>query len=141
MENIIVLLNVYNKGDINIMLIIGDKLIPSEIFCKIGSIQDIENTKPNSILVFKFDKNILAYCLNNHILTAPIIDNITQSVIANAMNAKYQICNKSISRQLQNLAENYIYDSKILAIISDEKEIEELAMQGIDGVIYNSYIL
>jgi len=122
------------------MIIIGDKLIPCDNFARIKSIEDIVNTKPNSIVVFEFDKEILRYCLDNHIFCAPIVDDIKQSIISNSLNAKYQICTKEIATKLQKIAENYIYDSRILAIIEDEDEIEELATNSIDGVIYKRVI-
>ena len=122
------------------MIIVGDELIEYDQFEFINSIDDILHTKPNSVLIFEYNKTILAHLQTNQIASAPIITNITQSVIANAMNAKYQICDTTISHQLQKIAENYIYDSKILAIIENEKEIEKLAIQGIDGVIYKKII-
>jgi hypothetical protein len=122
------------------MIIIGDELIGYDSFETINDINKINSTKPNSTLIFEFDKDILNHCLNNNIFSAPKISNITQSILANAMGAKYQICDKEIAKKLQKIAENYIYDSRILAIIEDENEIEELAIDGIDGVIYKSII-
>ena len=122
------------------MIIIGDELIGYDSFETINSIDEISSTKSNSTLIFEFDKKILNHCLINNIFSAPKISNITQSILANAMGAKYQICDKDIVKKLQKIAENYIYDSRILAIIEDENEIEELAIDGIDGVIYKSII-
>jgi len=36
---------------------------------------------------------------------------------------------------LQKIADNYLWDMKILAIISSEDEIEEIALLEIDGAV------
>ena len=83
------------------MIIIGDELIVCDNLARINDIKDISNTKPNSIVVFEFDKEILRYCLDNHISCAPIVGDIKQSIISNSLNAKYQICTKEVAIKLQ----------------------------------------
>ena len=75
----------------------------------------------------------------NSIEFAIKIDTIKELIFANALNAKYIIC-KDNCKQYQELAENYLFDSKILAYIEDENEIEHLALNGIDGVIFKEAI-
>ena len=41
---------------------------------------------------------------------------------------------------MQKIAENYMFDSKILAIIKSNDELEEIALDEIDGVIYKELI-
>ena len=47
------------------MKIIGDNLIPFEAFSKITSIEDIKNTKANSMLFFDFNEDFLKYSFSN----------------------------------------------------------------------------
>ena len=49
------------------MIIIGDKYIPYNHFHKIYSIEDIKKTKPNSMLLLDFNKDIMLHCKNNNL--------------------------------------------------------------------------
>ena len=123
------------------MIVVGNKNIPYKDIAYIVGIDDIKSTKPNSIVVFKYDMEILKYCDTNNILCGVIIDTITQSIFANSLNALYQIIEDSdFAKKIQNIAENYLYDSKILQIIKNDKEIENIALDGIDGVIYKGVL-
>ena len=122
------------------MIIIGDKYIPYENIEEINSIEDIKNTKPNSTLIFSFDKEIMLYCLQNNIDYGVKVNSIIQTIYANSLEAKYILPNNDILISSQKLADNYIFDSKILATINNEIEIEEIAIKEIDGVIYNSLL-
>lgn len=42
----------------------------------------------------------------------------------------------SLARVCQNIADSYLFDSKILAVIQSEQEIESLALSHIDGAIF-----
>jgi len=118
------------------MIIIGDKYIPFENISKIDIIEDIKSTKPNSTLLFNFNKDIMVYCMNNDINYAVIVKSIKESIYANNLNAKYILPPVYFLETIQKIAENYMFDSKILAIIKNEDEIENIALKQIDGVIY-----
>ena len=119
------------------MILIGDSLIPYKSCFFINSINNIKNTKPNSILIFNFNEDLLLYCKKNNLNSAVIVKNIKEAIYSNALNSKYIICDKKISKTIQKIAENYMFDSKILAIIENNDEIEEIALNEIDGVIYS----
>lgn len=42
----------------------------------------------------------------------------------------------SLAKVCQNIADSYLFDSKILAVIQSEQEIESLALSHIDGAIF-----
>ncbi|MEA2050984.1 MAG: hypothetical protein U9O56_09675 [Campylobacterota bacterium] len=118
------------------MIIIGDKYIPYNLIEKVTDIESINFTKTNSTISFKFDKEIMSYSMNNNINYIVKITSIKEAIYANSMNASYLICKKNLAKTIQNIAENYLFDTKVLVQIKDEDEIEELALLGIDGVIY-----
>lgn len=122
------------------MIIIGDELIPFEELNKITSIEEIKNTKANTTLLFKYNENILKYSLENELDVAVIVNNIKEAIYANSLKAKYIICEKKLAKKIQKIADNYMYDSKILAIIESNKEFEKIAKNEIDGVIYKNII-
>ncbi len=122
------------------MIIIGDKYIEHENITFIRDIKDIKLTQPNSTVLFDFNKDIMRYCMENEINYAVKIDLLKESIYANSLNAKYILSNNNLLKTVQKIAENYMFDSKILAIIENEDDIEEIALQSIDGVIFKRLI-
>ena len=122
------------------MLIIGDENIPYETFTKITNINDITNTKSNSTVLFTYDISLIKYTKKNDINTAVLIKDVKEAIYCNALDVRYIICEKNIAEEIQNLADNYIFDSKILALITSNNEFEDIAQKEIDGVIYESVV-
>ena len=118
------------------MIIINHLDIPSIDIETISSIDDIKSTQPNSYVWFDYDINIIKYCQNNNINSIVNIINIKEAIFCNALGVKYIITPEDLASTLQNIAENYMFDSKILQKISDDNQIEQIALKGIDGVIY-----
>lgn len=122
------------------MILIGDKLIPSENISKITEIKDIEKTKSNSTLLFGYDMELMKYCHNNSLDFAVVIQNIKELIYSSQFDAKYIICNRALSLTAQKIADNYLFDSKILVIIEHCDEIEWVAQNEIDGAVYKELI-
>ena len=122
------------------MILIGDKNIPYENIENINCIDDIKNTKPNSTLLFKFDFELLKYTQQNDVNSAVVVNSIKEVIYASNLDAKYIIPRNELLVQTQKLAENYMFDSKILAVIKDDEELEQMALEHVDGVIYRDLI-
>ena len=122
------------------MILIGDQNIDCEKIVKIGSITDIASTPSHSTVAFYFDFELLKHTQKNSIYSAVIVQTIQEIVYASQLEVRYIICSDDIVQQGQKIADNYMYDSKILAIIEDESQIEKIALDEIDGAIYK-YIL
>lgn len=122
------------------MILIGDKLVPFEDIFLIKNIKDIENTKANSTVLFDFNEEILIYCYKNELASAVIVNSIKEAIYCNNLNVKYIISEKELSIELQKIADNYMYDSKILAIIDSNEELEQVAKLEIDGIIYRNLL-
>ena len=122
------------------MILIGDNLIPFEAISLIDSIWDIEHSLPNSTLIYSYDENLLTYCNKNQLNSAIIVTCIKEAIYSNALGVKYIICEKKLAKNIQKIAENYMFDSKILAIIEQDKEIEDVAQAEVDGVIYKDLL-
>lgn len=122
------------------MILIGDKLVPFEDISNIDSIENIKDTKANSTIIFRYNEEILSYSFTNTLSSAVIVTSIKEAIYANSLNAKYIICEKNLATKLQKIAENYMFDSKVLAIISSNDEFEEIALAEIDGIIYKNIL-
>jgi hypothetical protein len=122
------------------MIIIGDEFIPYERIEKVEKISHIKLTSPNSTLYFPFSKEMLLFCMENSLACAVNISSIKEAVYANALGAKYILPSREILQAVQKLAENYLFDSKVLALIENEDEIEDLALKNIDGAVFQKII-
>ena len=71
------------------MKIIGDNLIPFEAFSKVTSIEDIKNTKPNSMIFFDFNEELLKYSFFQHLNFFVYVKSIKEAIYASNFNAKY----------------------------------------------------
>ena len=122
------------------MIIIGNKHIPHSVFINILCIDDISNTQSNSVVIFLYDIEIIKYCQKNNIQNAVIVNNITESIFCNNLDVDFIIVKNDISKQVQSIAQNYMFDSKILQIIKDDKDIQNIAINEIDGCIYDNLL-
>jgi len=123
------------------MIILGHPLIPFNSLNKVTKIEDIKKTSPNSTVLFDFvNKEVLKYCKEQNIPFAIYVKNIKESCIANAVNAKFIIMDYELSKEVQPIATEYLFDTKILLLIEHEDQIESAAKNFIDGVIFTEAI-
>lgn len=122
------------------MIIIGDKLVPFEDIQYIQNVEYIKDTKANSTIIFNYDELVLKYCHKNELSCAVIVTLIKEAIYCNSLNVKYIISEKELAKEIQKIADDYMYDSKNLAIIDSNEEFEEVAKNEIDGVIYRDLI-
>ena len=126
------------------MLIFGHKFIPSDSLYHTPNIDAISNTPPSSTIYLEFNEDnldIINHANSNHIELALSVKDITELIYASALNAKYILVSKELAKTAQNIAENYLFDAKILVNITNNDEIEEIALLGCDGVIFSNAII
>jgi hypothetical protein len=110
----------------------------------VSSIDSIKHTPPSSTLCFEFSEenlDIIDHVNANHILFALRVKNVTELIYASSLNAKYAFVTPKMAKTAQNIAENYLFDMKIIVLVEDEDEIEELALLGVDGVAFANAII
>jgi hypothetical protein len=125
------------------MIIIGHKFIKTEPFYLIKKVEDIKKTPPNSTIVFEFSEEnleLIEHCNKSGILFANICDNIKAVLFANALGASFIICDKIVSHKAQKLADNYMFDTKVLLYSSEEADLDWVAENEIDGIIFEEGI-
>jgi len=122
------------------MILIGDENVECEKIEKISSISDISSTTSNATVLYNFDFDILKYTQENHLSSAVITQNLQEVIYTSTFDVKYIIVNKSFAQKAQNIANNYMLDSKILVVIESNEELVQNAIDEIDGVIYNKVI-
>jgi nicotinate-nucleotide pyrophosphorylase len=127
-----------------VMLIFGHRFINSENFYHINSIEAVDHTPSNSTLFINFcEKNldIITHLRENGINFALEVKSVTEAIYAENLDAKYIVADHIIAKNLQKIADNYLFDSKIIVHCDSEDRIEEFAFLGIDGVIFSEAIV
>ena len=121
------------------MIIIGHPWIESPLFRKVSEINEIAQSSAKEIMLLSSlkESHILArYCRDNQVPYAVSSNEIKEAVFANAMGAKYLLCDRAQAAVLQAIAQEYLFDMRLLVKIEDEGEIADIAKAGIDGVIF-----
>ncbi|MEA3228061.1 MAG: hypothetical protein U9P38_03195 [Campylobacterota bacterium] len=126
------------------MIIFGHRFIESDVFYHVLDVDSIRCTPPSSTLYIDFDENdleIINHANLNKVSMAITISTITELIYAASLGAKYIVVPKNRADIMQKIAENYLFDAKILVLIEHEKEIEEFAIMGVDGVLFSTAII
>lgn len=126
------------------MIILGHRYIASESLYHVADIESISNTPPSSAIFIEFSEenlDIINHAQQNSVVFALSVKSINEIVFASSLGASFIVVEKELAKTAQNLANNYLFDAKILASIEDEDEIEELAILGVDGVIFSNAII
>ncbi|HIQ27027.1 MAG TPA: hypothetical protein EYH42_00830 [Sulfurovum sp.] len=125
------------------MIIVGHPWIESKRFCKIFAQEDIQKTQAEQIVLLEpiVDSHDLAqYCKENHIPFAVTVNSLKEAIFANALGAVYMVCEEDDALIIHPIAQEYLFDTRVLVLIHDEKEIAKIARSGIDGVIFTAAI-
>jgi hypothetical protein len=126
------------------MIIFGHRFITSESFYHVLDIDSIKHTPSSSTIYIEFNEDnldIIQHAQLNSVDMTIQVSNITELIYASALDAKYIAVSKKDAKEFQDIAENYLFDAKILVMIDNEKEIEEIALLGIDGILCSNAIL
>lgn len=126
------------------MLFYGHRFIKSRAFYHVYSTDAISSTPPSSTIYIEFDEanfDLIEYAKANSVSFAIKVHTLSEVAYASAFGASFIVVDSSLAKEAQQIAENYLFDSKILALIRDESEIEKLLHTGVDGVIFHSCIV
>ena len=118
------------------MEIFGHDFIENSKFFFVNSVEDIKKTAPNSIVLVNFNKEIINYCRTQNLLFGVKITTIKEQVLASSSKASYLLVGKEFAKEAQDIANEYMFDAKILLISQNEDDIEFCAKNGIDGIIF-----
>jgi len=121
------------------MIIIGHPWIKSNRFFKVFSIECIKKSQADDIILLEplVDSHAYAvHCQENNVPFAVVANNLEDALFANALGAKYIICEEDVALMVQPIANEYLFDTRILVLIHSEKEISKIARGGVDGVIF-----
>lgn len=122
------------------MIIVGHKWIDSKPFYCVDSIEEIKESPPNAnvlILLSEDNLDLCKYCSSNSIVFGLGVRKKKEIVLASAIGASFLVSDsKKLIKKAQKLAENYLFDMKIMFLIENEKSMVWAANRGIDGILF-----
>ena len=119
------------------MLIFGYDLIPSRPWCKVSTQQEIANTPSSTVILLDLNSlDIATYCKEQNVDFALEVESIKEALIASALGASYLLCAQDVAKEIQAIANEYLWSAKVIVPIENEDELEIVARLGIDGVIF-----
>ena len=125
------------------MKIIGHQWIDSPQFITIYAKEDIATTQANSILLFDDLSSMIdeiKYCAKEGLAWAIRVDDISDAIIAYNLKATYLLVTPSLAKEVQSIAQHYLFDTQVIVEISSIKEIQKYAQMGIDSVLFGESI-
>jgi len=125
------------------MTIIGHKLIDYPKFFRALKVDDVHNSTPKDIVLVCGDdrERLWKFLHDNRVSYASEAFSIRDAVLLNALKATYiVVLNRELAESIQQIANEYLFDTKILQVIASEDEIESCAKVGIDGVIFKGVL-
>ena len=111
-------------------------------FSYIQTIDEIKHTKEYDIIYFLFDEKLCLYAKNNDLSYMVVAKSIKECILANELGARYILLKNTNSHSINNkilkrymkVAQNYLFDSKIIFEIDSLDEIDKIATSNIDGI-------
>jgi len=125
------------------MLVFGHPWIEGPRFIKVFSIDEISKTKEDDILLLEplnVSIDIAKYCKKNNLKFAVTVNNTRDAIYVNALGADYMLCQFEQAILIQKIADDYLFDTKVLVVIEDDKSIDMMIKFRIDGVIFSHSI-
>jgi len=126
------------------MLIFGHPFLPSESFYRIDGTEAIASTPAGSTVLFAWNAanlDLVAYCNANAIPFALEAASVKDALFAENAGARFIVVDTALARSVQKVAETYLFDAKILTYIDDEEQLEAVAYEGIDGVLFAEAVI
>jgi len=122
------------------MIIIGGhELVSTNEKIVMGCDENAHGITPNDIVYIVFDRHAMPKyktLIDKGVALALHVADLREFIYACNLDAKYVVAHKEDAIVMQKAADNYLYDTKVLALIDEEEEIEWAASHEIDGVLF-----
>ena len=119
-------------------MLILEKPFSNENFVKVKTLEDIKKTPSTSTLIFDYCPSSLEvynFCKINSIPYGVNIISVKELIFISNLNAKYAFCDIiEKAKKFQKIANEYLMDTKIILLVNNFDDIENIANFGIDGI-------
>lgn len=121
------------------MLLFGHPLLPSQRFYHIESLEAIDKTPANSVVVLFFSPqnlDLITHLRNHKVPFGLYVASTTEAVLAENLHANYVIVHPKVAQEIQKVADHYMFDAKVLGYIDQEEQLEKLIDMRLDGAVF-----
>ncbi len=126
------------------MIIYGHRYIDSKQFYHIKDIDSISRTPSNSTLLITFKEanlDLVKYCKANDVAFILEVSSVKEAIFAKNLGAWGVIVERSLARSVQKIAQEYLFDTKVLCRVESDESIESVAFESIDAVVFKEAIV
>lgn len=123
------------------MILIGHADIQSSPFFRILDCAAISKTPSHATLFCDYNVALCRYAHEHGLTLAVHVRQIKELILAHAMKVSYLVVDKSLVLNAQKIADDYLFDAKILLLSDTEDDIEFAALNSIDGILFASAIV
>lgn len=123
------------------MILIGHSDIQSSPFFRVLSRDTISKTPSHATLFCDYNVDLCRYAHEHGLTLAVHVRQIKELILAHAMRVSYLVVDKSLVLNAQKIADDYLFDAKILLLSDTEDDIEFAALNSIDGILFTSAIV
>ena len=120
------------------MKLIGHELVPYEPLFWRENAQQIEAGKQN---LFKSDAAAIKSAQELSADFSVKTSDLNEVIVANAAGAKFIIVPRGLAGKAAKLAQDYLFDAQICAIIESQNELTELSETGADAAIFKNAVI
>ena len=121
------------------MIIIGANSNIDTVDEKLTMLDEDGQINPSTISFTRFERSKIAFykkIVKEGLALAIYVSDIKELILVCNIGVKYAVTMQDDAPIMQRIMENYLFDTKLLAIIDEEDEIEWAAVNEIDGVIF-----
>ena len=122
------------------MIIVGgDEFVSTGETLFLPNNGSLDGVTPNSVVYEIFDKKKLKdykEMTERGVSLALHVSDLRELVYICNLGVKYAVANKEDALGMQKAMDGYLYDTKLLVLIDEEEEIEWVAANEIDGVLF-----
>jgi len=115
-----------------------EKPFCDEVFFYVKTMQDIKNSPNNTTLIFEycdFSLEVYNFCKINNISYGVKVNSIKEMIFCINLNAKYIFCDTiEKAKTFQDIANEYLIDTKIVLLVNDLNNIEGIVKNRIDAI-------
>ncbi|MFQ6341949.1 hypothetical protein [Campylobacter sp. VTCC 70190] len=120
------------------MLIFGHKLLQNTHFHFVENITELQN---DSISCIFYDENLISSLKAQNLAFAVLIKNKDEIFLASALGAKFLIFqDENLAKYASEVAEFYLFDTKLLFLVKELKNLDYFYALKVDGVLLKSAI-
>ena len=126
------------------MILLGHPDLPCPPLILCHPHHDLSKTPTGSIIITHFASDRIPFYQKLSATKIPygvFVQTLPEVLLGFALKIPYLLCSTTLAPQFQKSADDYLVDSKIVAVIDNQREIAWAATRRIDGIIFRQSLV